>query len=101
MRTTDPHIRDSDFVRTLLMSLIARSAFCYQVGIGLNGVIIASMVVSGPAYNCGLLNIGDRILSVNGVAVHGCQDPTATTAQASTTLKCEYGLSRQLRNRNS
>jgi hypothetical protein len=46
------------------------SEFCDQVGIGLEGVVISSMVVGGPAYNCGLLDIGDRILSVNGVAVH-------------------------------
>ena len=40
-----------------------------QVGIVLDGVVIAGMVVGGPAYNCGLLDIGDRILTVNGLAV--------------------------------
>jgi hypothetical protein len=38
--------------------------------IGLDGVIITSMTVDGPAYNCGLLDLGDLILSVDGVAVH-------------------------------
>ena len=48
------------------VSLLRTVSWFPQVGLFLNGLRIDSMVVGGPAYNSGLLDVGDVIVSIDG-----------------------------------